>query len=99
MAEDATIPVNDDGTIDRIVVGGVEHMFKLTVNEESLAAVSAATEAANTAAAAASDAAESVRREAQETSDSLRAQVLDVLGFLSVNEAGQVCITHTVEEG
>ncbi len=98
MADTATIPVNDDGSIDRISVGGVEHMFKLTVNEESLKAVNSATTAANTAATNATSTAEAAKADMETATDNLRSQVLDVIGFLSVDESGRVCVTYTRED-
>lgn len=97
MADSATIPVNDDGTIDRISVGGVEHRFALSVNEESLANINAATKAANTAAAQATSKADAAVSEMKTATGDLSAQVLAAIGYLSVDNHGRLCITYEEE--
>ncbi len=98
MADGATIPVNDDGSIDRINIGGVEHMFKLTVNEESLEAVNSAAAAANAAATSAAATAAEAKTDMEAAADRLRSQVLDVLGCLSIDESGRICVSYTRED-
>jgi hypothetical protein len=48
-----SIPINQDGTINRIEVDGVEYYFELEVNPESLAKVNTATATCNAATEAA----------------------------------------------
>lgn len=97
MTDSATIPVNEDGTIDRISVGGVEHFFSLSVNADSLANITAATNKANTAASQATSKADAAVTKMEEATDDLSAQVLAAIGYLSVNDDGQLCITYEEE--
>lgn len=98
MADSATIPVNEDGTIDRISVGGVEHRFALSVNPESLANINAATKAANTAATQATAKADAAVSQMKTTTDDLSAQVLAAIGYLSVDDQGRLCVTYEKED-
>lgn len=97
MADSATIPVNEDGTIDRINVGGVEHRFSLSVNADSLANITAATDKANTAAAEATSKANAAVTKMEQATDDLSAQVLDAIGYLSVDDEGRLCVTYEEE--
>lgn len=90
----ATVPVNEDGTVDRIVVGGVERMFSLTVSPSSLNEINQATSSANAAAKSAESKADAAVRSMSQATDELRASVLDVLAFMSVNDEGQPCVTY-----
>jgi|GEM_PF-1554484 len=90
----AIVPVNEDGTVDRITIGGVEHMFSLAVSPSSLEQINEATDKANKAAESADTKSDSAVRTMMQATDELRANVLDVLAFMSVNEVGQPCVTY-----